>query len=216
MTEEQKDILTAKMLDAPSTLTDAEIEAILADAELRDIYDMSVAVGNACNPGPEVDLKEEWAAFSKLLHRRPSRIEWLPRVAAIFLGVIVLSGIVKTVVDRALTADTSPLIAEVAATVPSDTVDVPEPTDPDVKDSDGEPQSAATQRQTQNEPYATAEALDLDEYIRIDQARIDNELALLTAAEIEAESEDMLIMMLEEGEEIPDDIDTNLTNLTLQ
>ncbi len=216
MTEEQKDILTARMLDAPATLTDAEIEAILADAELRDIYDMSVAVGNACNPGPEADLKEEWDRFSRLLHRRPSRTGWLPRVAAIFFGVILLSGIVKTVIDRALTADSPPLIAEVAATAPSDTVDVPEPTDPDVKDSDEEPQASATRRQAQNEPSATAEAPDLDEYIRIDQARIDNELALLTAAEIEAESEDMLIMMLEEGEEIPDGIDTGLTQLTLQ
>jgi len=216
MTEQQKDILTAKMLDAPSTLTDAELEAILADAELRDIYEMSVAVGNACSPEPEVNLKEEWAMFSKLLHRKPSRREWLPRVAAIFLGVIMLSGIVKVIMDQALTYDASPLIAEMTETVPTDTVNVPPLTVPDVTDSDRKPERAAMQRQTQKEPDAASETINFDEYIRIDQARIDNELALLTAAEIEADSEDMLIMMIEDDEDIPDNREMNLTNLTMQ
>lgn len=61
-----------------------------------------------------------------------------------------------------------------------------------------------------------AEEVDIEEYLRIDQARIDNELALLAAADIEADYQGMLEYLSEEGEALPDDWEITIVNLTME
>ena len=68
MTEEQKEILIAKMLDAPSSLSDVELDSILHDDELRDIYEASAALSSACIRQPEWDMKAEWNSFRPRIH----------------------------------------------------------------------------------------------------------------------------------------------------
>lgn len=60
MTEEQIEILIAKMLDAPSSLSDEELDSILQDEDLRSFYAASAALGNACIRQPEWDMEAEW------------------------------------------------------------------------------------------------------------------------------------------------------------
>lgn len=56
MTEEQKEILIAKLLDCPSSLSDEELDLILHDGELREIYDASVAMSGALVRQPDFDM----------------------------------------------------------------------------------------------------------------------------------------------------------------
>ena len=82
MTEEQKEILIAKMLDAPSSLSDVELDSILHDDELRDIYEASAALSSACIRQPEWDMKAEWNSFRPRIRRKPPQCVgscvWLP------------------------------------------------------------------------------------------------------------------------------------------
>ncbi|MDE5975450.1 MAG: hypothetical protein K2G69_02750, partial [Muribaculaceae bacterium] len=99
MTEEQKEILIAKMLDAPDSLTEAEVEMILHDDELRQFQAISSEVGSAFMPAPEIDIERELELWRRRLRKRPSRFRWIMRVAAVFVGVIILSGGVVKLVD---------------------------------------------------------------------------------------------------------------------
>lgn len=47
MTDEHKEILIAKLLDSPASLSDEELDAIAHDDELRDLYGVSSAVSDA-------------------------------------------------------------------------------------------------------------------------------------------------------------------------
>lgn len=82
MTEEQKEILIAKMLDAPASLSDMELDAILNDDELRDIYAASAALDSAYAAEAEFDMDAEWKRFCPLctvnLTRCVGLCEWLP------------------------------------------------------------------------------------------------------------------------------------------
>lgn len=113
MTDEQKEILIAKMLDAPSSLSDKELDAILHDDELRDIYEVSSAVSSAYAGQPELDMEDEWKRFRPRLRRKPTAMRWAMRVAAIFLGVVLASGIAVRIIDLIYTHDRQPVIAKV-------------------------------------------------------------------------------------------------------
>ena len=58
MTEQQKEILTAKMLDAPASLSDEELALIGNDPELRDIYEMSASIATASAARTRFDMAE--------------------------------------------------------------------------------------------------------------------------------------------------------------
>lgn len=105
MTEEQKDILIAKMLDAPATLSEKELELIATDDELRDIQKISAAISGALTPNIEIDAQQEWARFRPRIHRKPSPMRWVMRVAAIFLGIMLAAEIISKFTDQLFTAE---------------------------------------------------------------------------------------------------------------
>ena len=195
MTEEQKDILIAKMLDSPSSLSDKELEAILSDEELRDIYEMSAAVSSAYIGQPDFDTADEWDRFRPNIRRRPMPMRWAMRVAAIFLGVVFVGGVLVRIIDKALdTPQTT--VAKVQETRKSVEIKSNEENiDPKVilKDEDSQslvPRSKETssgqhmpmtKTMKKKQMELPEEEIDVDEYLRLQQARIDNDLAMMAA-----------------------------------
>lgn len=193
MTEEQKDILIAKMLDAPSSLSDKELESILSDEELRDIYEMSVAVSGAYIPQPDFDMADEWTRFRPNIHRKPMPMRWAMRVAAIFLGVVLVAGVLVRVIDKMIDAPRA-TVAKVQETQKSVEIKSNEENiNANVvrKEEDSQsliPRSKETSSGQHMSPTKTMkkkqmelpeEEIDVDEYLRIQQSEIDWEIALL-------------------------------------
>ena len=223
MTDELKDILIAKMLDAPRSLTDEEVELIMRDDELREIYQISAEINRASAPMPEIDTEAEWARFRPRIMGRPSLTRRFMRVAAIFLGVIFASSILVRLVDHLLTSENPPMTARYAepAEAPIDTVRSQE-----IPDSISEPEIIPPARKTYRRPapetlLASAEDadqavdLDIDEYLRVQQARIDNDLAMQNA-EILIDEYAALRLMYDGLGENDEYIENTIQSLTIQ
>lgn len=225
MTDEQKDILISKMLDAHSSLSVDEMDMILGDDELKDIYEISSAVHSAFVRQPELNMTEEWNQFRPRILRKPMAMSWLVRIAAIFLGVILASSILVKVLDRILTHDSEPAIAktEIPAEV-DQTIFIPMP---EIDTSDSQSQSikpvvihtsVKTEDLPINNPAETeepTEEIDLDEYLRVQQARIDNDLALQNA-EIYEDEFNNLIPLLDMAGAYNESVDNAIMRVILQ
>lgn len=193
MTQEDKDILMEKMLDPDASLTDAELDIILHDAELREIYDISSAVKSACVQPSAVDVEQEWRLFRHRIQPKPSRWRWVMRVAAIFIGVVFVSGIVKVALDSILSEGDSAVVVDAtpkkAPQSPAEEVEGANGVSGlanDAEASGGAVKAVPVRRRVpkavQNEDTdQNVEEIDIDEYLRLEQARIDNDLALLQA-----------------------------------
>ncbi len=214
MTDEQKEILIAKMLDAPSSLSDHELSLIENDPEMREIYEISSCLSGALAPGPEIDITQEWERFRPRIRKRYVWMRWMTRVAAVFLGVVALSGIIGVCVDRKINEDTPPVISRVA---PTEKMEQPAPVvsiasaSADSCATSGSPllpaevvhpsRSSSHHRVKaksgvkKTEAEAEAEEIDIDEYLRIQQARIDNDIAMQNAKIYEDEFESMIQLM---------------------
>lgn len=206
MTEEQKDILIAKMLDAPSSLSDKELESILSDEELRDIYEMSAAVSGACIDQPDYDMDEEWNRFRPNISRKPMAMRWAMRVAAIFLGVVLVGGVLVRIIDKALEAPQT-TVAKVQETpksieiksneenINSNVVRKEEDSQslvPRSKETSSGQHMSPTKTMKKKQMELPEEDMDVDEYLRLQQARIDNDLALMTAESYKYEYDEFL------------------------
>lgn len=230
MTEEQKDKLIAKMIDTPSLLTDEEVLAILENDELRDIYEMSSEVADACLSQPDFDMEEEWNRFRTHMHRKPLLTRWVMRVAAIFLGVILISGIAIKFSGRFFTASTKqqvvanvdkPVVSEQSScsvnnqqkqdenVVENNITSVRKESGTVVKSLPGNKNSIDT------EDINIDEEMDIDEYLRIQQARVDNDLALQTA-EIYKDEYQAILQMFDILGEKDDEIINEMMQVTLQ
>ena len=194
MTDEQKDILIAKMLATPASLSDEELGMIMHDNELRDIYEMSAAVSGACTSRKEINMADEWARFRPRIRRKPSPMLWIMKVAAIFLAIIVISGIISMALDKIL-IDNQPKLAEISQqevieyniseqnitdslSQEIDTIqDLILPQKNVIKPKKHLAKANVTEVEMTYEP----KEIDIDEYLRIQQARIDNDLAMITA-----------------------------------
>lgn len=210
MTQQEKDILIEKIIDTGSSLTDGELGIILQDEELREIYEVSAAVRSACIQPLKIDVESEWRLFRHKILPKPSRWRWVMRVAAVFFGVLAVSSIVKIAIDRILVPD-EPVIAEVSAPKQSEVVaadnevesphigideaDVPAPRQ--VVKRVGRSMKSTAKEET------VAEEVDVDEYLRLQQAGIDNDLALLQAQTYIDE-----VQALREATLPPEDADT--------
>lgn len=181
MTEEQKEILLGRMVDDPAGLSSDDMAMIAGDEELRELYQLSVDLKTACVKPPEIDEAKEWQRFrSRMLVARRRRRSWMMRVAAIFLGVMLLSGVAVILIDRLMPMSES---TEIAA-VPVDTVTVApmqkEAAGPRliaeaavkeaVKETGGEAKRAGGKQSPPSEP-------SIEEYLAVQQARIENEIA---------------------------------------
>lgn len=206
MTDEQKEILIAKMLDAPYTLSNEDLNMIQHDEELKDIYEVSSAISGATMPQPELDMEEEWKFFRPRIRRWRTPSRWIMKVAAIFLGVLALGGITGKIIDYMLTTENQPLVA--TAQQPDSTI---KEIDPKLEVESMEKVFAEENVETKAslsviphrkrvkaesaESEATNEdnLIDIDELIRIEQAKIDNDMAVLTAQQILIDYNTMLL-----------------------
>ncbi len=209
MTEEQKDRLIVKMLDAPSSLSDEELYAILHDDELKDIYEMSSAVSGAYVSQPELDMEMEWKRFRLRIKPKPSYIRWVMRVAAIFLGAVFISGIMYKMIDIIFIPDDNSVIAKVgvpkkSATVIPAVAEIQEPRvqSKSVAESSGEKKAESTPKRyiakiKMDKPTkaTSTDDIDIDCYLRVQQARIDNDLAMQAAVVYEEEFNDIMILL---------------------
>ena len=178
MTDEQKEKLIAKMLDTPASLSDDELDGILRDPELLDLYEISAAVSNASIRQPDIDVNEEWTQFRGRIRRKPLPLDWIMRVAAIFLGVMFTAGILVKVIDYVFSQESAPVIAESEKNAEPEIL-IPKISDPPTENRE----NLAVAAVTPDHPVASpTDEIDIEEYLTIQQARIDNELALQDAA----------------------------------
>ncbi len=196
MTEEQKDILMMKMIDSPCSLSEDEIRAIMNDEELRDIYETSSGLSGAYAGSKEIDVAAEWALFRHRLHRKPSAWNWVMRVAAIFLGVAFLSGITAKLIDHIFDRGEAPEYAVALEVEPEIGIAEPEmECGAQVIESAPSPikMDAGVPSGSMARAGSGVKEMDAEEYLRIQQARIDNEIAMMTARLYE-ERYQMLLM----------------------
>lgn len=232
MTEEQKEILIAKMLDAPSSLSDEELDLISNDDELRDIYAVSASLSNANVCQPEIDIKAEWHNFMPRIQLKPSKKDWIMRVAAIFLGVIFATSIVVRIIDHTFSEEQQPAIAKIDSTPKANSTPVehqnPQDHEEKGKAPEEEPKAIRSHTSEANNHIAKAEAtkhtdskaqaetdIDIDEYLRIQQARIDNDLAM-QAAESYIEEYDDLVAMLDAAGAYNPALDNMIRTVTME
>lgn len=198
MTEQDKDILIGKMLDSPSSLTDEELNMILTDDELKDIYKVSASVKGAYMCKMEMDVEYEWRLFRHRIMPKQLPMRWMMRVAAIFLGVVLLSGIIVKIVDHSFKTVEKPFVVDSGQSVDKNNQAVGS----DVKDhtlTDGEkiseisvsvagegtivakPVMRKKLRSNAKKEAVEGKEIDVDEYLCRQQAEIDREIALLNA-----------------------------------
>lgn len=242
MTEKDKDILIEKMLDRPDSLSASDIEAIMADEELRELYGASVMLADTLQPQPAIDGDREWELFSRRLaaskpqlaaesqsemavapkaKRKRPMLNRIVRVAAVLAGVLLLSAVIISMLNGPVVDDTLMVASNVADTKPvehiADAAVAAQATVPAVEEVSAEqPEVAPTQAvNPAPQPVEHAEAItdglpddfDIDEYIAIRQARIDNEVAMAMAQVYEAEYRAYLDVAGQEPEyeSVPDD-----------
>ncbi len=185
MTEGQKDILICKMLDSPASLTEEELELILHDEELRDIYEASTLVSGAMASEQEFDAEQEWRLFRHRILPKPSLTRRFMRIAAIFLGVIVVGSIIGKIIDYTLTKGYEEQMAEtIKSTTPKsheikeDTPAIPyveSATTPEQAKEAATPKIAAAHKKTFQAPQnEEVEEIDVDEYLRQQQEEIED------------------------------------------
>lgn len=192
MTPPDRELLIEKMLTRASTLTDSEINEIIADEELCQLYDAALYT-RAAVALKDYDADREWQAFSASLP--PSRQRWWsgPRAAAAAAIVSILAtAAVLIFTPRTDMGDASVLVAQ------TDTIDEPETVDtvdalmPDLPPTEAElvanaspimPQTPKIKpRRKQHQPAAEQMTEDeVMEQIMIEKARIENEIATLVA-----------------------------------
>lgn len=79
-------------LEHPENYSDAEVEQILADPEVREVYDMLRKTADASAPVSEINLDEEWRRFeAKQLKRGPILLRWQSFMASRNAAAVVIA-----------------------------------------------------------------------------------------------------------------------------
>lgn len=231
MTEEKKEILIAKILDAHSSLSDEELDLILNDDELRDIYSVSAYITGAYIRQPEFDMKAEWNKFRPRIRRKPTAMHWIMRVAAIFLGVLFASSVVVKIIDSAFTDDRRPVIAKVEHSPEIDDKPVVHQ-NAQVTESEEEPEIRQeiesnnsyggnrhlTEAETSHPGRSVSQDesdTDVDEFLRIQEACIDNDLAMQVAESYAEEYDDLATLLDAVGTHNPE-LDIMIKKVTME
>ena len=224
MTEEQKEQLISKMIDCPSELTGEELAVISGDEELIDLYEISSKLCGAYHSQPEIDMDSEWAKMRLRINRRGRRVSLLMRIAAILVGIALVSVCFIKFSDRS-----DPMISLTAQTPSTKEVEVVEADINAEKGNKGgvvpcesAPEKTSTPTNIRSKakskaqpPKPEAECLDIDQYLRLQKARVDNDLAL-QKAEMYIEEYEAIIPLLVALGENEENLDKNLQKLTMQ
>ena len=179
MTEEDKDILIGKMIDKPETLTDDDIAMILSDSELKELYEISAGLASELIPMPEIDVDAEWSRMQSeiaaLKPRKSFNMRWLG--AAAVIAAILTCG---TIATKFILSDSNscqpvktPYISKVATS---------DNESKSLNDNDNTPEfSIGVTKIIEVEAKSETNKADSEEFIRIEEARIDNEVAMALA-----------------------------------
>lgn len=237
MTDEIRNNLIEKMIDRPADLSPDEIAAIMGDAELRDLYEISADLQDSLIEEPQINVEEEWGNFRRLLsaRRRHLSLNAIMQIAAIFIGIALLSGVVINIINnQSSQTSVAGMLADVQRTndscgiavVPKTKIAIneqqptttpsPTTTSPSTAktphSTPSSPKTAptvASETKATTTPTATADAtteiyptdFDPDQYVKVQQARIDNEIAMamaeryLTEYNIKRETEAAMLLI---------------------
>lgn len=184
------------MVEAPATLTDDELDMIMRNDELRDIYEMTVTISQAYSSVPEPDMTKEWKLFQRNIKPKAMQLHRILKIAAIITGIALLSAAAIMGINSILSTEDTPKYADIEQPAETDnsigtTPNQIEKTNSEetnpiqhkpVKNLPGIKQYLAQNHTPESQKAKTeSEDIDIDEYLRIQQARVDNDIAMQTA-----------------------------------
>lgn len=183
MTEDQKDILIAKMIDSPVSLSEEELELIVSNPELGEIHEISSRLEESLTPMPEIDMADEWARMRPRLRRRRSALRCWTRAAAAVAGVLIISGLAVFTRNHFQPAYQGQAIAESISrkndkSMQTATTIATAVYDNEVKEAEVPAKPHPKAKKKKANPTPQTEDIDIEELLRIEQARIDNEIAM--------------------------------------
>lgn len=185
MTREQQDILIAKIVDCPKTLTAEDIAMIGQDPELMDLYEVNSSLRGAYQPEPIIDIDHEWEEFTlkTSVPHRP-RFLTLLKVAAAIAGVAIMTGLVMMVVGNDMTLENR-VISHDTARIPdrsfTNTTSDDTPQDTIITEPVTDAQSPMAFSHHHSSKPTPKSKTDVDEMVRLAVARIENESAVKIA-----------------------------------
>lgn len=225
MTDQQKDILIAKMLESPASLSAYEVEMIIGDEELRDIYDASSRVDSALHPMPSIDVDAEWNRFKARISRKRFALGRVLRVAAAVAAVMLVAVSVILRVERFEYVKAEPESsahnpgARSVSKVVKDSHNLLVAVENDLQAEAPRRSVASLKKQPETNvkvvEEANGEPIDIDEYLRVQQARIDNDLALC-AAEVYEDQYNQIRPMLDAFDDDYSDLDNTIQSVIMQ
>lgn len=231
MTELQKDTLISKMIENAYSLSDEELDMIVHDEELREIYEMSSAVKGTYLSHREFDMDKEWKLFQSrnLSGFKRAGLKWIFRAAAVVLLLVCLPAIVvkmhKNNPDTAnqhITADlqhTASLKSFALTTVVAEDSVAPVEnfvlSEIKVEHKSSHRPFNVRVKESESEMLFSEEDLDIEQYLRIEQASIDNDLAMQNA-EIYREEYEAIREIIGEDENLDGTLTTIISKVTMQ
>lgn len=194
MTPHDRELLIEKMLTRASALTDSEIDEIIADEELCQLYDAALHT-RAAVALKDYDAQSEWQAFSASLSPRRQRWWSASRAAAVAAVAIAIAAAAVMIFGPSadmgsapgLVAGTDTIVETVAENADTTDALMPElpPTEAElVADADPvmplAPKITPKRKKSHPAPQIPTED-EVKEQIMIEKARIENEIATLVA-----------------------------------
>ena len=219
MKEDDKVNLINKMIDNPDSLTNQDLDAILKDPKIKEIYEISSTIKGFTVSGIEVNGMKEWELFRPRIQNKTNPFKWIMRVASIFLGIMCLSYVVDRIINMALDQQTTTVISKTNEIYDGkhqngmkNQTFVVSSEDTSQKVVEVSNVEVAPKREIKN-PSSSLKSIkekidletselnevDIDEYLRIQEAKIENELAFLNAQIYLLEIERIKFDLLNQG-----------------